>query len=66
MKVIIDEILPKERRLDDRVGHVSGLLMRKADAFEAHRQAELNLALADFNVVKARILAVLALATCPW
>ena len=33
---------------------------------EAHRQAELNLALADFNVVKARILAVLALATCPW
>ena len=35
-------------------------------ASEAHRQAELNLALADFNVVKARILAVLALATCPW
>jgi hypothetical protein len=35
-------------------------------ASEAHRQAELNLALIDFSVVKARLLAVLALATCPW
>jgi outer membrane protein TolC len=35
-------------------------------ASEAHRQAELNLALSDFAVVKARILAVLALSTCPW
>jgi outer membrane protein TolC len=35
-------------------------------ASEAHRQAELNLALQEFSVVKARILAVLALATCPW
>ena len=35
-------------------------------ASEAHRQAEINLALQDFNVVKARILALLALATCPW
>jgi outer membrane protein TolC len=29
------------------------------------RQAEINLALADFGLVKAKILAVLALATCP-
>jgi hypothetical protein len=35
-------------------------------ASEAHRQAELNLALQEFGVVKARIVAVLALATCPW
>jgi outer membrane protein TolC len=32
----------------------------------ALRQADINLALQDFNVVKARILAVMALATCPW
>ena len=35
-------------------------------ASETHRQAELNLALAEFNVVKARLAAVLALAICPW
>ena len=34
-------------------------------ASEAHRQAELNLALQEFGVVKARIVAVLVLATCP-
>jgi outer membrane protein TolC len=43
-----------------------GTSLELVTASEAHRQAELNLALADFNVVKARILAVLALATCPW
>lgn len=32
----------------------------------ALRQADINLALAEFTLVKARILAVLALATCPW
>jgi len=32
----------------------------------ALRQADINLALAEFNLVKARILSVLALATCPW
>jgi outer membrane protein TolC len=35
-------------------------------ASEAHRQAELSLVLADYNSVKARLAATLALATCPW
>jgi outer membrane protein TolC len=35
-------------------------------ASEAHRQAELNLALAEYSVVKARLAAIMALATCPW
>jgi multidrug efflux system outer membrane protein len=35
-------------------------------ASEAHRQAELSLVLADYNLVKARLAATLALATCPW
>ena len=43
-----------------------GTSLELVTASEAHRQAELNLALQDFNVVKARILSVLALATCPW
>jgi len=43
-----------------------GTSLELVTASEAHRQAELNLALADFTVVKARILAVLAMATCPW
>ena len=42
-----------------------GTSLELVTASEAHRQAELNLALQDFGVVKARILAVLALATCP-
>ncbi len=33
-------------------------------AAAALRQAEINLALADFSLVKAKILAVLSLATC--
>jgi outer membrane protein TolC len=43
-----------------------GTSLELVTASEAHRQAELNLALQEFSVVKARILAVLALATCPW
>jgi outer membrane protein, multidrug efflux system len=43
-----------------------GTSLELVTASEAHRQAELNLALQDFGVVKARILAVMALATCPW
>jgi multidrug efflux system outer membrane protein len=43
-----------------------GTSLELVTASEAHRQAELNLALQDFSVVKARILAILALATCPW
>jgi outer membrane protein TolC len=34
-------------------------------ASEAHRQAELNLVAKDFDVVRARLTAALALATCP-
>lgn len=43
-----------------------GTSLELVTASEAHRQAEINLALQDFDVVKARILALLALATCPW
>jgi outer membrane protein TolC len=43
-----------------------GTSLELITASEAHRQAELNLALQDFNVVKARVLALLALASCPW
>lgn len=43
-----------------------GTSLELVTASEAHRQAELNLALAEFTVVKARLLAILALATCPW
>ena len=35
-------------------------------ASEAHRQAELSLAAAELAIVKARLTADLALATCPW
>jgi multidrug efflux system outer membrane protein len=43
-----------------------GTSLELVTASEAHRQAELNLALVEFNVVKARLLAMLALATCAW
>ncbi|HEX3772079.1 MAG TPA: TolC family protein [Polyangiaceae bacterium] len=43
-----------------------GTSLELVTASEAHRQAELSYALAEFNVVKARLLAQLALATCPW
>jgi outer membrane protein TolC len=43
-----------------------GTSLELVTASEAHRQAELNLALQDFGVVKAQVLALLALATCPW
>lgn len=35
-------------------------------AASALRQAEINLALQQFGVIRARVLAVLSLATCPW
>jgi outer membrane protein TolC len=44
----------------------TGTSLELVTASEAHRQAELNLALLEFDVVKARLLAILALATCPW
>jgi outer membrane protein, multidrug efflux system len=43
-----------------------GTSLELVTASEAHRQAELNSALGEFNVVKARLLAMLALSTCPW
>jgi outer membrane protein TolC len=43
-----------------------GTSLELVTASEAHRQAEITLALQEFGVVKARILAVLALAECPW
>src|SRR5580658_1334350 len=43
-----------------------GTSLELVTASESHRQAELNLALLEFDVVKARLLAILALATCPW
>jgi outer membrane protein TolC len=46
--------------------HGQGTSVDLVTASEAHRQAELGLAVADFNVVKARLAANLALATCPW
>jgi outer membrane protein, multidrug efflux system len=46
--------------------HGQGTSVDLVTASEAHRQAELSLVLADFNVVKARLAATLALATCPW
>lgn len=35
-------------------------------ASEAHRQAEQSLVVAELNVVKARLTAIMALSTCPW
>jgi len=46
--------------------HGQGTSVDLVTASEAHRQAELALAFAELNVVKARLAANLALATCPW
>jgi outer membrane protein TolC len=46
--------------------HGQGTSVDLVTASAAHRQAELSLVVADFNVVKARLTASLALATCPW
>jgi outer membrane protein TolC len=43
-----------------------GTSLELVDAARALRAAEIDLALRDFDVVNARVLAVLALATCPW
>jgi outer membrane protein, multidrug efflux system len=50
-----------------RQGFMTGLYtsLDLVTAATALRQAEINLALADFGVIKAKILAVLTLATCP-
>lgn len=46
--------------------HGQGTSVDLVTASEAHRQAELAFALAEFNVVKARLAANLALSICPW
>jgi outer membrane protein, multidrug efflux system len=42
-----------------------GTSLELVTASEAHREAELNLALKEFGVVRSRLLAALALAACP-
>jgi outer membrane protein TolC len=46
--------------------HGQGTSVDLVTASEAHRQAELSLVVAEYNLVKARLAATLALATCPW
>ena len=46
--------------------HGQGTSVDLVTASAAHRQAELSYAVAEFNVVKARLGATLALAICPW
>jgi outer membrane protein TolC len=43
----------------------TGTSLDLVTAAAALRQAEINLALSDYGVIKSKILAVLALATCP-
>lgn len=43
-----------------------GTSLELVAAAQALREAEINLALRDFDLVQARVLAVLSLASCPW
>lgn len=43
-----------------------GTSLELVAAAQTLREAEIQLALRDFDLVRARVLAVLALATCPW
>lgn len=43
-----------------------GTSLELVSAAQALREAEIQLALRDFEVVKARVAAILSLATCPW
>jgi outer membrane protein TolC len=51
-----------------RVGYIEGqgTSLELVLAAAALREADINLALSDFGLVKARVLAILALANCPW
>src|SRR5262249_18191540 len=51
-----------------RTGYVEGqgTSLELVTAAAALRQADINLALKEFDVVRARVFAVLALANCPW
>jgi outer membrane protein TolC len=43
-----------------------GTSLELVTAAQGLREAEIQLALREFDLVKARIAAILALATCPW
>ena len=43
-----------------------GTSLELITAAQSLRESEIQLALRDFELVKARVLAVLALASCPW
>jgi outer membrane protein TolC len=43
-----------------------GTSLELITAAQQLREAEIQLALREFDLVKARVLAVLALASCPW
>jgi len=43
-----------------------GTSLELVTAAQSLRESEIQLALRDFELVRARVLAVLALATCPW
>ena len=51
-----------------RTGYIEGqgTSLELVIAATALRQADITLALREFDLVKARVLAILALATCPW
>jgi hypothetical protein len=51
-----------------RVGYVEGqgTSLELVIAAAGLREADITLALREFDLVKARVLAVLALANCPW
>ncbi len=56
---------------NDRLTRISylegrGTSLELVDAARVLREAEIQLALREFELVKARVAAVLALATCPW
>jgi hypothetical protein len=51
-----------------RVGYIEGqgTSLELVVAAAALREADITLALREFDLVKARVLAILALANCPW
>jgi outer membrane protein, multidrug efflux system len=68
-KVSADErALAAETDRLTRVGYMEGqgTSLELVVAASALRQADVNLAVANFGLVKARILAILSLANCPW
>jgi outer membrane protein TolC len=52
----------------NQIAYVAGQAtsLELVTASEAYRSAELNVAIRDFEIIKAKLLATLALATCTW